>query len=69
MDYSIPIPIRAHSRYIGDYECICKCCSQPNKYINEWDGYSYIYSICSVCHTRVWHFRHICTLVYKGRHI
>lgn len=62
MDYSIHIPIREHSRYKGDFECTCKHCTDPKKYVKEWNGYSYIYSICALCDNRVWHYMHDCTL-------
>ncbi len=36
---NLPIPIRIHNDKYGrcnlDYECICKYCSNPNKYVTE----------------------------------
>ena len=56
MDYSIPIPIKIHSDYKEDYDCICKYCSNPNKYVTEWEGYSYLWNNCLMCNTRVWYW-------------
>ena len=39
MDYSIPILIKIHSDYKEDYDCICKYCSNPNKYVTECKRY------------------------------
>jgi hypothetical protein len=53
MHNGLPIPIRIQNdkycRRNLDYECICKYCSNPNKYISEWDGYSYLWNNCMLC--------------------
>ena len=51
MDYSIPIPIKINNKCC--YECICKYCSDPNKYVTEWDGCSYLWNKCLMCQTKV----------------
>jgi hypothetical protein len=64
---SLPVPIKIHDRYCKDnldydYECICKYCSNPNKYVTEWDGYSYIWNKCMLCNKRVWYWHQVCSL-------
>ena len=63
MDYSIPIPIKINNK--GCYECICKYCSDPNKYVTEYDGYSYLWNKCLMCHTKVWYWHQVCSLYGK----
>lgn len=65
MDYSIPIPIKNHSDYKKDYDCICKYCSDPNKYVTEWHGCSYLWNTCLICNTRVWYWHQVCSLYGK----
>lgn len=62
MDYSIPIPIRNHTKYNDDYECLCKDCKDPEKYVKNWDGYSYLWSGCKLCKKRVWYYPEACSL-------
>ena len=54
MDYSIPIPTRQNKE---DYECICKYCQNREKYVTEWDGYSYLYNYCMICDKKVGYFK------------
>ena len=63
MDYSIPIPIKINDK--GIYECICKYCSDPNKYVTEYDGYSYLWNKCLMCQTKVWYWHQVCSLYGK----
>ena len=65
MDYFIPIPIKIHSDYKDCYDCICKYCSNPNKYVTEWDGYSYLWNKCLMCNTKVWYWHQVCSLYGK----
>ena len=63
MDYSIPIPIKINDK--GIYECICKYCSDPNKYVTEYDGCSYLWNNCMLCNKRVWYWHQVCSLYGK----
>lgn len=67
----LPVPIKIKREkyysimsydYDNDYECICKYCSNPNKYVTEWDGYSYLYNYCMLCDKRVWYWHQVCSL-------
>lgn len=60
MDYSIPFPIKINET--DDYVCICKYCSDSNKYVTIWDGYSYLWNKCLICNTKVWYWPQICSL-------
>ena len=62
---SLPVPIKIHNEYKNDYECICKYCSNPKKYVKEWDGYSYLYNSCLLCKKRVWYYHQVCSLYGK----
>lgn len=62
MDYSIPFPIKKSERWKDNYECICKYCSDPERYVTEWDGYSYLYNKCLICRTNVWYWHQVCSL-------
>ena len=65
---SLPVPIRNKKCYGNrnaldyDYECICKYCSHPNKYVTELDGYSYLWSSCMLCKKHVWYWHQVCSL-------
>jgi hypothetical protein len=66
---SLPIPIREKTYYDNymyksnyDYECICKYCSNPNKYVINHDGYSYLWNKCILCDKRVWYWHQVCSL-------
>jgi len=66
---SVPIKIRDEKCYgynrfnlDYDYECICKYCSNPNKYVTEWDGYSYLWNKCLLCNKNVWYWHKVCSL-------
>lgn len=52
MDYSIPIPIRKHLEYKGEFECICKRCKKAPK----------LWNICSLCRKKVWFSDETCNL-------
>jgi len=62
----LPIPIRIQNdkycRENLDYECICKYCSNPNKYVTEWDGCSYLWNNCMLCNKHVWYWHQVCSL-------
>ncbi len=64
----LPIPIRIriqNDKYCRgnlDYECICKYCSNPNKYVTEWDGSSYLWNNCMLCNKHVWYWHQVCSL-------
>ena len=60
MDNLLPIPIKSINN--KDYECICKYCSNPEKYITDWDGYSYLWNMCLLCNKKVWYYHQICSL-------
>ena len=62
MDYSIPILIRQNKEHKEDYECICKYCQKPEKYVSEWDGYFYLYNYCMCCNKKVWYWHQVCSL-------
>jgi len=68
---NLPVPIKirdekcyGHNRLNldYDYECICKYCSNPNKYVTEWDGYSYLWNKCLLCNKNVWYWHQVCSL-------
>ncbi len=67
---SLPIPIKVINENSYDskknvnheYECICKYCSNPNIYVTERDGYSYLWNSCMLCNKRVWYWHQICSL-------
>ena len=65
MDYTIPIPIKKHDDYDNDYDCICKYCNNPQKYITKWDGYSYLWNKCLICDKKVWYWHQNCSLYGK----
>ena len=65
----LPIPIRDKQFYDKykynleyDYECICKYCSNSNKYVTNCDGYSYLWNKCMLCNKRVWYWHQVCSL-------
>ena len=59
----IPIKIKQENDNMSyDYECICKYCSDPKKYVTEWDGYSYLWNSCMLCNKRVWYWHQVCSL-------
>lgn len=62
---TLPVPIRDHPKYENDFECICKCCRSPKKYLKVWDGYSCLWNRCMLCQARVWYYPRICTLYGK----
>ena len=72
---SLPIPIRIRdekcydnrNKLDYDYECICKYCSNPNKYVTEYDGYSYLWNRCILCNKRVWYWHQVCSLYGRRR--
>ncbi len=61
---NLPLPIRKKNISISnyDYECMCKYCSNPNKYVSERDGYSYLWNKCMLCNKRVWYWHQVCSL-------
>ena len=32
------------------------------KYITDWDGSSYFWTMCLLCNTKVWHYHQVCSL-------
>ena len=60
MDNLLPIPIKSINN--KDYECICKYCSNPNKYVTKWDGCSYLWNNCMLCNKHVWYWHQVCSL-------
>lgn len=63
---NLPVPIRIHRDELMkrrlDYECICKYCKDPNIYVSNWDGYSYVWDMCMLCDKRVWYYHQVCSL-------
>ena len=73
MDYNVvkiynsrPVPIKImDEKCYGsnlNYECICKYCSNPNKYVSEINSYSYIWNKCILCNMQVWYWHQVCSL-------
>ena len=60
MDYNIKIPIIESDD--NSYKCICKYCSNPNRYLKYYDGYSYLYNYCLLCKAIIWYYHQICSL-------
>lgn len=56
---NLPVPIRIQN---NDYECVCKYCSNPNKYVTKWDGCSYLWNTCILCRKHVWYWHQVCSL-------
>ena len=68
---SLPVPIKIQkdkfynimtNKYDYAYECICKYCSNANKYLTERGSYYYYWSICDLCKKRVWYWPQVCSL-------
>jgi hypothetical protein len=60
MNNLLPIPIKSINN--NAYECVCKYCSNPEKYITDWDGSSYLWTICLLCDKKVWYYHQVCSL-------